>query len=277
MAKTKPSSAKQATPDISKLVSSALTALESDGVIKLSALGPASVREQVAFELTKQGYELTKSAVRKPVLEQLKRALADGAFIALKRVAAHTPGATTPEAKRAVLALVASGAAHLVLRGKEEVIVPINANVLSRKELLELNAFAKNVAKAAGAKNGLSLLQADVAEAFASSVPGAPTSFSAGAEKKLGPALSNLLAAVDATRDAQTGLSFVPSIVARLRPSLSPGGALDALLSAATSGLLELRPEGGINRLSAEELNLCPPGPQGTRLSWARRTESISR
>jgi len=61
-----------------------------------------------------------------------------------------------------------------------------------------------------------------------------------------------------------------------LRPSFTSDAAREALLTAAHSSLLELRPEGGINRLSPEELSLCPPGPQGTRLSWARRTESIS-
>ncbi len=274
MGKAKQRSAQQA-PDIAQLVSRALAVLASDGVVKLTALGPAWARVQVADEIAKQGFERTKSALRKPVLEQLRQALSDGAFIPLKRVAAHAPGATAVEAKSAALALVANGAAHLVLRGKEEVLVPASAAILSRKELLEFVAFAKTVAKAASAKNGLSLLRADVAEAVARAVPpGAPNS-SLRAEKKPGdPLLANVLSAVDATRDAQTGLSFVPSIVARLRPSLTSDAARDALLSAASSGLLELRPEGGINRLSAEELTLCPPGPQGTRLSWARRTEN---
>jgi hypothetical protein len=85
--------------------------------------------------------------------------------------------------------------------------------------------------------------------------------------------MNRLLSAVDATRDSRTGLSFVPEIVAKLRPKLSSQAAGAILVAAAGDGLLELRPEGGINRLSEEELSMCPPGPQGTRLSWARRTE----
>jgi len=273
MGKAKQSSARLL--DIPQLVSLALAALASDGVVKLNALGPAAVRGQVAAEVAKQGFEQTKSALRKPVMEQLKQALGDGAFIALKRVAAHVSGATAAEAKSAALRLVAGGAAHLVLRGTEEVLVPISTAVLSRKELLDLNTFAKQVAKAAAAKNGLSLLHADVTEAVARAVPPSSAKSGARVEKEaVDPVLTSVLSAVDATRDQSTGLSFVPSIVARLRPSFSSDVARAALLTAADSGLLELRPEGGINRLSAEELNLCLPGPQGTRLSWARRTEN---
>ena len=274
MGKAKQSSAKRL-PDIPQLVSRALATLASDGVVKLTALGPAAVRAQVAAEVAKHGFEVTKSALRKPVGEQLKQVLTDGAFVGLKSVAAHLSGATAAEAKSAALALVASGDAHLVLRGKEEVLVPANAAVLSRKQLLEFVSFAKTVAKVASSKNGLSLLHADVIEAVARAVPPNGSKSVARAERKAAePVLFNVLAAVDATRDVRTGLSFVPSVVARLHPSLSSDAAREALLKAANEGLVELRPEGGINRLSAEELNLCLPGPQGTRLSWARRTES---
>jgi hypothetical protein len=268
--------AARSVPDIPQLVSLALATLARDGVVKLTALGPAAVRAQVAAEVAKQGFELTKSSLRKPAVEQLKQALNDGAFIALKRVAAHVLGVTAAEAKRAALDLVAGGAAHLVLRGTEEVLVPIGTPVLSRKELLELNAFAKDViAKAAAAKTGLSLLHVDVAEALARAVPPSPPNTAVAAEKKAADRLlTSVLSAVDATREQQTGLSFVPAIIARLRPPLTSDAAREALLRAANEGLVELRPEGGINRLSAEELNLCLPGPQGTRLSWARRTEN---
>jgi hypothetical protein len=85
--------------------------------------------------------------------------------------------------------------------------------------------------------------------------------------------MNSLLSAVDATRDPRTGLSFVPAIVARLKAELDSARVTAALLEAARNGLLELRPEGGIQRLSREELLVCPPGPQGTRLSWARRPD----
>ncbi len=265
--------------DVPKRVAEARGRVAAEGAIKLTALGPPAVRGLVAAELGKLGFELTKAAVRKPIAEQLKQALTDGAFIALKRVAAHVAGATATEAKVVALALVANGSARLVLRGQEEVLVPASAGVLSREELSALEAVAKTVVKVASAKNGLALLRSDLIEALADALPpsGLGSVSNARAQKKpADAALSSLLCAVDATRDTQTGLSFVPSIVARLRPSFTSDAAREALLTAAHSGLLELRPEGGINRLSAEELSLCPPGPQGTRLSWARRTESIA-
>jgi hypothetical protein len=267
--------------DVPTRVAQARAQLEAEGAIKLTTLGPPAVRGSVAAELGKLGFELTKTVARKPIAEQLRQALADGAFIAVKRASAHVVGATLAEAKSVALALVAKGAAHLVLRGQEEVLVPASAAVLSPKELAAFEALAKVVTKVASAKNGLSLLRSDLNEALAQAIPkSAPAATpvpNTRAEKMPEDAtLSSLMSAVDATRDAQTGLSFVPSIVLRLRPSFSSDAAREALLKAAHSGLLELRPEGGINRLSPEELSLCPPGPQGTRLSWARRTESVA-
>ena len=286
MAKAKASKTARDAPDSSALLRKARAGLEREGSVKLAALGPASVRAALLDELSKEGFEITKSAVRKPIAEQLEALLADGAFIPLKTVAMHAAGATAAEAKQAALRLVAVGTARLVLRGTEEVLVPSNVAVLSRQELEGFEAVAKVVAKAAQSKNGASLLRADLDEALAKALPDgsatATTRVSRGnhavktPKTNSGPDESTLrlLSAVDATRDANTGLSFVPAIVASLQPSLNSEAARAALLLAANRGFLELRPEGGINRLSAEELAVCPQGPQGTRLSWARRTEN---
>jgi hypothetical protein len=239
--------AKQQAPqpllDVPARVARACAQLEAEGAIKLTTLGPPALRGLVAAELEKSGFELTKSVARKPIAAQLKQALADGAFIPLKRAAAHLAGATATEAKQAALALAKNGTAHLVLRGKEEVLVPTSARVLSRKELGSLEALTQIVAKASRAKNGLSLLRSDLTEAFAQALPGiAPLSSSSSPAtvKSSEAALLSLLAAVDATRDTHTGLSFVPSIVALLHPSFT--SAREVLLSAAHRGLLELRP-----------------------------------
>jgi hypothetical protein len=83
--------------------------------------------------------------------------------------------------------------------------------------------------------------------------------------------MQRLLAAVDAAYDASVGLSFVPRVIQLLGADMDAEVAKSLLTDAANRGLLELRPEGGIGRLSTQELELCPPGPQGTWLSWARR------
>lgn len=71
---------------------------------------------------------------------------------------------------------------------------------------------------------------------------------------------------------ASVGLVFVPSAVRALEAH-GVEAVQAALLAAHRAGRIELQPEGGLNRLSREELALCPPGPQGTRLSWARLLE----
>jgi hypothetical protein len=70
-------------------------------------------------------------------------------------------------------------------------------------------------------------------------------------------------------------MSFVPAIVHQLSAAMPVSEALALLMRAARSELIELRPEGGLGRLSEEELALCPPGPAGTRLSWARRNAGV--
>jgi len=63
------------------------------------------------------------------------------------------------------------------------------------------------------------------------------------------------------------GLAFVPDVVA---------GAVDiraahrALLAAANAGLIELRADSGLGRYTKAELESSPPGPDGSRLLWAR-------
>jgi hypothetical protein len=84
-----------------------------------------------------------------------------------------------------------------------------------------------------------------------------------------------LVAVVRATKQTKNtnagGLSFVPSIVKRLEAKgLSREEAKNAVLAAGQLEVIELRPEGGMGRLSKAELDACPPGPEGTVLSWAR-------
>jgi hypothetical protein len=270
--------------DPEALLSRARLALEDQGVVKLAALGSPAVRATLVARLVQEGYEATKSAVRRPLEQQLSRSLADGAFISLKSAASHVAGAPSTEAKAVALRLVAEGKAKLVLRGTAEVIVPVNTPTLSRQELASLGALFKQVAKALSSKTGAALLKADLVEglgplldasarAEGTQAP-ARDAMAEGTQKpELGAPFSTLLSAVDATRDPGTGLSFVPAIIEKLNSHLDAERAKAALLEAARSGLLELRPEGGIGRLSPEELLVCPSGPQGTRLSWARRPE----
>lgn len=71
------------------------------------------------------------------------------------------------------------------------------------------------------------------------------------------------------------GLVFIPPVVAHFTEQIGSGvpsvrEVWDKLLTLSRAGRIELRPEGGLNRLSSYQLYLAPPGPQKTRLTWAR-------
>jgi hypothetical protein len=67
--------------------------------------------------------------------------------------------------------------------------------------------------------------------------------------------------------NGRTGLAFVPAVVRELG---GPSVAHPVLEQLARDERIELRPESGLARLNAEDLAACVPGPQRTRLSWAR-------
>lgn len=74
-----------------------------------------------------------------------------------------------------------------------------------------------------------------------------------------------------AQNDSSIGLAFLPDVIKAHGPK-----ALREIERLADSGVIELRPEGGIGRLSPQELSMTLPGPQGTRLSWARVIDSAN-
>lgn len=70
------------------------------------------------------------------------------------------------------------------------------------------------------------------------------------------------------------GLAFVPAAVEDALQRSGLPSATEAvkemIRDLAVSGFIELQPESGLNRLTPREISLCPPGPHGTVLSWAR-------
>lgn len=66
-------------------------------------------------------------------------------------------------------------------------------------------------------------------------------------------------------------LAFVPDAVRSLRAKgYSLSKIHEALYQAGRAEMIELRPESGLNVRTQEEMALSPPGPQGTRLTFAR-------
>ena len=70
------------------------------------------------------------------------------------------------------------------------------------------------------------------------------------------------------------GLSNIPTVMKEIiRRSGLPnciGAVHEMLYDLDREGVIELQPEAGLNRLSKEDLQICPPGPQGSKLTWAR-------
>jgi hypothetical protein len=270
-------SRRKSAPNAVDLLATAIATLDRDKAIARSKLGPPALRDDLAESLRRRGYEVGPKFVRVPIAHQLEEALRQGSFIALKRLGAHVRGATATEARKAALLAVGQGKAHLALRTHAETLVPATAEVVAGKELAVAAVRAADLAKflkRAAHKKGTSVLGPDLRELLERVFEDRPH----GTPRRADPdsEVPRVLRAVEGARDATLGLAFVPKVVALLAPVLDRDAAKVALLEAASRGLIELRPEGGLGRLSEAERLACPEGPQGTRLSWARRTEARS-
>jgi hypothetical protein len=280
--------------DLEAIVRASRDALAKESVLRLTGIQPKQARDQVVARLRADGFEVTRSVVRRPLAEQLAESLDQGAVLSLSALGSHVGGGTSVEAKRAALELVARGSARRVLRGKADNITATSTPTASRDELtrlrVALDTLRTTIARALRTRT-TTLLRSDITDALHAAwsdrpMVRPPTQVAATLNQQKperaeppgsGSEIESILAAVDAANDARSGLSFVPDVVKRLDPVLDAASARRALLAAASSGLLELRPEGGLHRLSEADLALCPPGPQGTRLSWARRVHGEQR
>lgn len=272
-----PASSRSKTPlDVNALVAASRTTIEREKMISRSKIVPASVRDRVLDALRAEGFEVTAKVVRVPIQDQLVEVLKDGSYIPLSAVRSHLAGATVTEAKQVARALTKTGQARRVLRTSIETLVPATADVVANEALAAASKRVQEIAKqlqaAARKGEGVGVLREDIAQALGRVLP----EQSRGVHRRRpdpSSALDLVLRAVDAARDAKVGLSFVPSVVGLLSADLDGATAHDALIEAASRGLVELRPEGGLGRLSDAERMACPVGPQGTRLSWVRRIE----
>lgn len=77
--------------------------------------------------------------------------------------------------------------------------------------------------------------------------------------------------AIRAAADRDTGLAFVPA----LKTGVPTVTTKDWLCEAYAAGEVELRPEGGMHRLTNEERYRCPVGPKGAPLAWVRILRKI--
>jgi hypothetical protein len=245
-------------------------ALNARGLIKAGV--PAAQRTEALRLLEADGFERTTAGVRVPLRQQALDLLKARESVPVRELGRLLRGANATESKALAATLAKEGAARLVLRGKIEVLTTGTADVLTRDELTALSRACKQLStQSAGAlrRAPVTILRDDVSAALLDLV--------ARRERPKVPALSpkpvSLVDTVvkELTRSvrASLGLAFVPDAVR----GLNGHGIADthaALLEADRGGRIELRPESGFNPLTADERALCPPGPQGTRLAWAR-------
>lgn len=273
---------------ISKALGKARAALQEKAVAGASQLGRSKIRSRVILQLQKEGFELAGNRVRVALESQLSSLLEAGAHTPLPQLAKRLGGTTSAEAKKYAVEFCEAGKARLILRGKVLSLVPASEKaleplVLKRllPELAESLTWLKN---AALGKPPASVLRSDwveVLDRLTSILPIAPVS---------GPSVPSAVSsppkpesdwvvirgALTALADQDTGLTSVPELVRRLSEQLPRLGVKALLLRAYRDGRVELRPEGGIGKLSALEAALCPVGAEGLPLSWVRLLDEDS-
>lgn len=262
------------TVDLGPLLPRVVDRLRVDRFLNAAALSQAGIpksQQRDAIErLVGNGFERSgKTGVRVSMRDQIKELLATRGSLPLKGISRATAGAKPKEVKLAAEALVKEGAALIAVRGKIEALVASSTPVLSRTELQALLHACKQLQKQSGAALRAStpktLLRDDVRALLLDLVSNRSLP-----QQRAAPLIDSVLQELNRAVRGSVGLAFVPDAVRALASRHSVETVQDALLQAARTGRIELQPESGVGRLTAEELALCPPGPEGTRLSWAR-------
>jgi hypothetical protein len=254
--------------DIERLTAGLVEAIRREGslpISKLAAQGIPKLAKAATLErFARDGLEVGTRLVRVPLSDQLRARLREGAALGMRTLTNAIVGATKKEATLAAMEMVRRGEARLVLRGTEATLMAPTTRVLETAEMTALEGALSSMIKGikAARKAQAVLLASDVQDLLTRLHPGAHV-----------VAIEDVL---EHTRKLglETGLAFVPDVVRAFggRPVLDV--VHEALRTAARRGLLELRPESGLGRLSEDDLALCVPGPQGSRLSWARTMEA---
>lgn len=269
----------KATPpfDLESSIPAMVNALQACGALKKTELKafmvPPALQEAVLARLVAAGFEPMTAGVRVPLRQQLQQLLRQ------RPVLGWPPGkllkgGTPKEYKALASELARAGELQLLVRGKAEAVAGPEVPALTREELRTLGLLALSVQKALKAKPlPRTLLRADLRELLLDLLEPAGAGAPAQAVKPR-PELVDLLVLEAGRRlEPGMGLCFVPGLVLACLGEHSLTAVHAALFQAVRDGRLELRPESGMDSLSALELGLCPPGLQDTRLSWARPLE----
>ena len=252
-------------------------AVRESGALPLRRVVPArsalSRRAQgLLFDaLARRGLERTARALRVPLRDQVAALLDGGAPIATAALRKQLAGVeSAAELKLVVRDLVRAGRAALVMRAGKEHIAARDEALLSREQVARIADLAKALARLAASAKARAgqpprtLLRADILALLD------PARRGLDAGDADGDPVALVIAAVRERIDPTTGLAFVPEVARALDGRLAGDALRAALVGAARSGLVELRPESGVELLTPADAAMCPRGPDGSPLSWLR-------
>ena len=235
---------------------------------------PAAVQEQVLSRLAQEGFETIKNGVRVPLRLQLETLLQERNVLE-GPIGRYLKGGTPKLYRELLNDLAREGSIHLLIRGKAEAVTGRNTPVLGREELRALGQLATSVQKAQKSRPmARTLLREDVLGAFSDLGVPPPDAGNTRRPSDTSGLMGHLLEESRRLLKPDVGLCFVPELVMSCLQDHSLRSVHEGLWQAVRDRRLELRPESGMNRLSALELSLCPEGLQGSRLSWARPLET---
>lgn len=238
---------------------------------KLTKLCPVDLdpdaRARLISELSTRGLERTAKLVRIPLAEQLRALLAQGQRIPLKLLSKRLKGASGPEVKSAVAAQLKSGGAHVVVRGKNEVLVGGGEQVVGRDGISRLVIMQKaltELTKKIAAKGGPRTVLVEDLELLLEGVTGLVARDPGGEDQGL-----PVREALESLGRAQHGLVSIPALVRRVE-GMKAEAIHVFLISEEKAGRVELRAETSVGTLlSAEDRALCLRSSSGDLLSYA--------
>jgi hypothetical protein len=252
-------------------------AVRESGALALGKIKPPRVtlsrraQAELFDALARRGLERTARTVRVPLRQQVAALIEPGQPIATTALRKQLKGVTSAAELKLVLAdLVRARRAALVVRGGVEHVARVSDALLSREQLAELaattKALARMVTQARPRAGGpaRTLFADDVLTLID------PLRVQLGRATDAGDPVALLLDAARGQTNPTTGLAFLPEVARALDGRLAGDALRAALVSAAGAGLVELRPESGIELLSPAEAAACPRGPDGSPLSWLR-------
>jgi hypothetical protein len=252
-------------PDLERLGDEIAAVVRREGSLlrsRLAKLGvPKGAQPSVVARLEGKGIEATPRMLRVPLGEQLDARLRDGATLPMRTLQQAVSGGTPRDVAAAAAALVRAGSALLIVRGSALALTRARGDTLGDRDLGALERAMSELVKTlrSARKHRAALLREDVRDLLAP--------FTSSPDSRLN---ASTVLAEARSHTLTSGLAFVPALVRALGGPAARDAVHDALRDAAKQGLLELRPESGLGRLSEEDIALCVPGPQGSYLSWAR-------